>query len=64
MHKPKSVPQWPGSQTGMGYCKPFLLKKTPAKGLRGDSMGGSNSVMAKYHMNNCSNKGMLRVTST
>jgi len=27
-------------------------------------MGGNNSVMAKYHMNSCSSKGMLRVIST
>ena len=33
-------------------------------GRSGSSIEGSNSVMAKYHMNNCNSKGMLRVTST
>ena len=33
-------------------------------GCSGDSMGGNHAVMAKYHVNNCSNKGTLRVNST
>ena len=33
-------------------------------GWRGASIEGNNSVITKYHMNNCNSKGMLRVTST
>ena len=62
--RPITVPQWPVDHSGKGYCKPFLLRNTLARGLKGSSIVGSSSVMAKYHMNNCSSKGTLRVTST
>ena len=33
-------------------------------GCSASSMGGRNSVSAKYHMNSCSSSGTLRVIST